>query len=377
VRHALGRLRTVRRRWWVIALALVVLAGTGLWWTQRDSQAAGAGTTTATVSRGDYSTTVTASGTIDPARQEDLSFAVTGQVTVVRVAEGDRVRRGEVLARVDDASLRAQRDAAQASLDAALVQLDEDSDADASATQLAADAASVAAARSQLTQAKEAVDGAVLRSPIRGTVSAVNLAVGDQAGSQADAAAVTVISTRSFEVDASVGAADAASLKKGMQAEITPTGSDATVYGTVASIGAIATADSSGAATFPVTIDVTGRPTGLYAGSSADVVITTKKVPDVLTVQTPALHTEDGETWVWLVDATADGGRRKVRITTGTTYGMNTEVKSGLKEGDQVEIEFFSPTGGGTGQGNQQGPVIDFQGPPPGVAPQGSFEVGQ
>ena len=377
MRHALGRLRTVRRRWWVIALALVVLAGTGLWWTQRDSQAAGAGTTTATVSRGDYSTTVTASGTIDPARQEDLSFAVTGEVTAVRVAEGDRVRRGEVLARVDDASLRAQRDAAQASLDAALVQLDEDSDADASDTQLAADAASVAAARSQLAQAEEAVDGAVLRSPIRGTVSAVNLAVGDQAGAQADAAAVTVISTRSFEVDASVGAADAASLKKGMQAEITPTGSDATVYGTVTSIGAIATADSSGAATFPVTIDVTGRPTGLYAGSSADVVITTKKVPDVLTVPTPALHTENGETWVWLVDATADGGRRKVTITTGTTYGMNTEVKSGLKEGDQVEIEFFSPTGGGTGQGNQQGPVTDFQGPPPGVAPQGSFEVGQ
>ena len=377
MRHALGRLRTVRRRWWVIALALVVLAGTGLGWTQRDSQAAGAGTTTATVSRGDYSTTVTASGTIDPARQEDLSFAVTGEVTAVRVAEGDRVRRGEVLARVDDASLRAQRDAAQASLDAALVQLDEDSDADASDTQLAADAASVAAARSQLAQAEEAVDGAVLRSPIRGTVSAVNLAVGDQAGAQADAAAVTVISTRSFEVDASVGAADAASLKKGMQAEITPTGSDATVYGTVTSIGAIATADSSGAATFPVTIDVTGRPTGLYAGSSADVVITTKKVPDVLTVPTPALHTENGETWVWLVDATADGGRRKVTITTGTTYGMNTEVKSGLKEGDQVEIEFFSPTGGGTGQGNQQGPVTDFQGPPPGVAPQGSFEVGQ
>jgi multidrug efflux pump subunit AcrA (membrane-fusion protein) len=217
----------------------------------------------------------------------------------------------------------------------------------------------------------------VLRSPIRGTVSAVNLAVGDQAGAQADAAAVAVISTRSFEVDASVGAADAAKLKKGMQAEITPTGSDATVYGTVTSIGAIATADSSGAATFPVTIDVTGRPSGLYAGSSADVVITTKKVPDVLTVATPALHTENGETWVWLVDATADGGRRKVTITTGTTYGMNTEVKSGLKEGDQVEIEFFSPTGGGTGQGNQQGPVTDFQGPPPGVVPQGSFGVGQ
>ena len=284
-----------------------------------------------------------------------------------------------MLARIDDDTLTAQHTAAESSLEAALVQLDDDQDADASATQLAADEASVAAARSQLAQAEEAVQDAVLRSPMKGTVSAVNLAVGDQVGGiAADSAAITVISTRSFEVAASVGATDAAALKKGMQAEISPTGATETVYGTVASIGAIATADSSGAATFPVTIDVTGKPKGLYAGSSADVVITTKKVTDVLTVPTPALHTENGETWVWLVDATADGGRRKVTITTGTTYGMSTAVKSGLSEGDQVQIEVFSPTGGGgTRQGNQQGPVIDFQGPPPGVAPQGSFEVGQ
>ena len=378
----LSRLRTVRRSWWVIALALVIVAGTGLWWTQRDSQAAGATTTTATVSRGDYSTTVTASGTVEPARQEDLDFAVSGEVTAVRVAAGDRVRRGQVLARIDDDTLTAQRTAADSSLDAALVQLDDDQDADASDTQLAADEASVASARSQLAQAEEAVRDTVLRSPMNGTVSGVNLAVGDQVGGvssgSGDSAAITVISTRSFEVAASVGATDAAALNKGMQAEISPTGATETVYGTVASIGAIATADSSGAATFPVTIDVTGKPQGLYAGSSADVVITTRKVIDVLTVPTPALHTENGETWVWLVDATADGGRRKVTITTGTTYGMSTEVKSGLSEGDQVQIEAFSPTGGGgTRQGDQQGPVIDFQGPPPGVAPQGSFGVGQ
>jgi len=377
VRLSWRRLRTVRRRWWAIATVLVIAAGTGLWWTERDSQAAGAQTTTGSVSRGDYSTTVTASGTIEPARQEDLSFAVSGEVTVVRVTAGDRVHRGDVLARIDDDALVAQRDAARSQLDAALTQLDEDRDADASDTHLAADEASVAAARSQLAQAQEDVDDAVLQAPMNGTVSAVNIAVGDQAGSMTSdstSAAITVISTRSFQAGASVGAADAASLKKGMQAEITPTGATDTVYGTVTSIAAIATTDSSGAATFPVTIDVTGTPKGLYAGSSADVVITTRKVTDVLTVPTPALHTENGETWVWLVDGDS---RHKVTITTGATYGMATEVKSGLQEGDQVEIEVFSPSGGGSRNGDQ-GPTIDFQGPPPGgVAPQDSFEVGQ
>ena len=376
MRLSARRLLSLRRRWWIATIVLAAVAGGGLWWTQRDSQAAGSQTTTATVTRGDFSTTVTASGTIVPSRQEDLSFAVSGEVTAVRVAAGDHVRRGEVLARIDDSALRAQRDAAQSSLDAALAQLDDDQDNDAGASQLAADAASVAAARSQLAQAQDAVDDATLRSPIRGTVSAVDLTVGDQVGGAASSdgtAAVTVVSTGSFEVDASVGASDAASLKKGMQVEITPTGATETVYGTVTDIGAIATVDSSGVATFPVTIDVTGNPKGLYAGSSSDVTITTRKVTDVLTVPTPALHTENGKTWVWVVDGS---DRRQVTITTGTTYGMDTQVKSGLEEGDVVEIEFFVPTGtGGTGGGGQ-GPVTEFQGPPPGVAPQGSLQVG-
>ena len=372
------RLRQVRRRWWVIALVLVMAAAGGVWWTQRDTPAAAATTTNATVTRGDFSTTVTATGTIQPARQEDLSFADSGEVTKVLVAAGDRVRRGQVLARIDDDALVAQRDAADSALDAALTQLDEDQDADASDTQLAADEAGVAAVRSQLAQAQDAVDDAVLRAPMNGTVSAVNVAVGDQAGSLGGeaTAAITVISTATFRVDASVGATDAATLKEGMQVQITPTGGAETVYGTVATIGRIATADSSGAATFPVTSDVTGHPTGLYAGSSADLVITTEKVTDVLTVPTPALHFENGETWVWVVDGS---DRTRTTITTGTTYGMSTEVLTGLAEGDQVEIEMFSPTGGGNRGDQGVGPVMQFDGPPPGsgLAPEGSFKVNQ
>lgn len=374
------RLRQVRRRWWVIALVLVMAAAGGVWWTQRDTPAAAATTTNATVTRGDFSTTVTATGTIQPARQEDLSFADSGEVTKVLVAAGDRVRRGQVLARIDDDALVAQRDAADSALDAALTQLDEDQDADASDTQLAADEAGVAAVRSQLAQAQDAVDDAVLRAPMNGTVSAVNVAVGDQAGSLGGeaTAAITVISTATFRVDASVGATDAATLKEGMQVQITPTGGAETVYGTVATIGRIATADSSGAATFPITIDVTGTPKGLYAGSSADVSIITRKVTDVLTVPTQALHTEGDETYVWVVDGT---DRRRQVVETGVAYGPSTEVKSGLAEGDVVEVQIFtSPTGDGSG-GN--GGMVTFPdgGPPAGfdggTGPQVNIEEGK
>jgi len=357
--------RRVRRRWWTAAVVLCLAAVAATWWWSRDSSAEPPTTTTATVSRGDHETTVQASGTITPSREEELSFASTGEVTAVRVEAGDRVHKGDVLARIDTTTLVAQRDAADSALDAAITQLDEDDDADASATQLAADEAQVTAAKSQLAQAREGVRDATLRSPIDGTVSAVDVAVGDQAGdasaptdsttsdSSGSGAAVTVISTDSFEVEVTVGSSDVDSLKKGLQTTITPTGATEPVYGTVSEVGAIASADSTGVATFPVTIDVTGTPDGLYAGSSADVSIVVAKVTGVLTVPSQALHTEDGETYVYVVDG---DDRTRTPVTTGTTYGMDTEVKTGLTEGQTVEIQpFLAPSGSGR---SGEGPVL-------------------
>lgn len=364
-----------RRRTWLAGAVVVAAAATGVWWTQRDTAANGAQTITATVTRGDHSTTVTATGTLEPRRVEELSFSSSGTVTAVRVAAGDRVHRGQVLARIDDDALVASREAAAAQLDAAQTQLDEDRDADASDTQLAADTASVAAARSQLAAADEALDGAVLRAPITGTVSDVEVAVGDSVGSAGPAssgsstAAVTVVSSRHFVVDASVTAADVASVKRGMQVEITPTGATDTVYGTVSDVAAVAQADSSGAATFSVTVEVTGTPKGLYAGSSADLSIITKKVTGVLTVPALALHTDNGQTYVWVVDGDQ---RTRTVVTTGATYGMDTQITSGLTEGQVVELARFTAPQGGTG-GTGGGPSLQFD---PGNGPPGGFVQG-
>ncbi len=46
---------------------------------------------------------------------------------------------------------------------------------------------------------------------------------------------------------------------------------------------------SSDVTTFPVVIDVTGNPTGLYAGATADVSIIVKQLNDVTEVPTGAI----------------------------------------------------------------------------------------
>jgi macrolide-specific efflux system membrane fusion protein len=362
-------------------VVLVALVAGGWTWLARDSSPA-AQRITATVAKGTYKTTVSATGTITPKRAEDLSFSSSGTVTRVAVSVGDRVRKGDVLAAMDATSLRAQLDAAEAQLTAAKSQLSEDSDA--SSTQRAADNAAVASAESDLDEAQDALAAATLRAPFSGTVSAVGFEVGDQAGSSSgtpaadggsgSTPAITVISPHSLQIDADVSASDVSRLEKGMQVEITPTGGGEVVYGTVSEVGVIATASESGAAQFPVTVDVTGRPTGLYAGSTADVAITVKQADDVLAVNSQALHTDGDTTYVYVMHGSK---RTKQVVTVGETYGANTEIVSGLEDGDVVEVISFSAPRGGAGN-NRNGPTTDFKlpdGAVPGGGGQGPFII--
>ena len=162
-------------------LVLAMAAGAGGWLLRPEAEAVAASTTQA-VATSTLKETVTATGTLRAARSEAMSFAVGGTVRAVLVREGDQVKKGAALARVDTTSLVAARTAARSSYDAALAQLDEDVDDGASDVQVAADRSSVVVARSSWVEARDAVDDAVLRAPMAGTVVGLDLAVGDTVG---------------------------------------------------------------------------------------------------------------------------------------------------------------------------------------------------
>lgn len=336
---------------------------------------AGATTTTVTVSSGTVQSTVSTTGTIEPKQDEDLTFGVSGTVTSVPVSVGQKVAKGAVLATVGSATLQSAVTTAQAAVTAAEQQLSADSGA--SSTQVAAAEAQLAAARTDLANAEDDLAKASLTAPFAGTVADVALAVGDVVGSgsqgnnsASSSSGITLISTDSWIVNASVGSSDLAQLKKGMQAQITPSGASQRVFGTVSSIGIVASSSSGGtSATFPVVIGVTGSPTGLYAGGSADVSIIVKQLANVLTVPTLAISTVDGETVVY---RRVNGARVKTPVTLGDSYGASTVVTKGLSNGDQVEITFARPTGQRRSGTNRQGGFNGggFNGPPGGVTQQ-------
>ncbi|MCA9774018.1 MAG: biotin/lipoyl-binding protein, partial [Myxococcales bacterium] len=92
--------------WWFLAVALLVGAVAALW-TLRD-QGDGVEYKTQDASRGDLTVTVTATGNLQPTNEYNVGIEVSGTLAHVDVDFNDRVKVGQVLARLDTTKLEAQ-----------------------------------------------------------------------------------------------------------------------------------------------------------------------------------------------------------------------------------------------------------------------------
>jgi HlyD family secretion protein len=108
----------------------------------------------ATVKRGDVTQTVSASGTVQAPTQISLDFAGTSNPTIasVNVKVGDHVKKGQVLATVDDSSAKLQIQNTQASLAAAQAKLAQ--------VQQGATPQDIAVQQANVAKAKAALDAA-------------------------------------------------------------------------------------------------------------------------------------------------------------------------------------------------------------------------
>jgi multidrug efflux pump subunit AcrA (membrane-fusion protein) len=169
---------------------VIVVAAAGTWVAiSNRHKASGATPPTATtkevvaVTTGSISNTVSAEGTVAAAATDDLNFGAAGTVTAVNVKVGDSVKKGQTVATMTSPSLTSNLVAAGAAHDQAAAKLADDQAAGASSEQIAADNSSLAVAEDNLTKAWAAAAGASLISTIDGTVTAMNLTVGEQLSS--------------------------------------------------------------------------------------------------------------------------------------------------------------------------------------------------
>jgi macrolide-specific efflux system membrane fusion protein len=371
-------------------------------------------TQTATASLQTLDKSVSATGAITQTVNETVSFEASGTVLSVDVAAGDMVEEGQTLAtidtlRLDAALLEAEASLAQAEASLAQAEAAQDSST-VSDAKIAAAEAQVKVAEANLETAEANMADAVLVAPAAGQITSVGVAVGDSVGSSSvssaggaggsaaamggaagassgsSTAAFTIVGRDAWSIDLTVSDSDIGLLEIGGQAEITVDGVSDTVFGVISSLGRVAST-SAGRAVFPVTVQVTGQPEGLFDGLSATVELIYERRVGVLTVPLNAVQTVDG---IAYVDKMVDAVATRTEVTVGETAGSLIEITSGLAEGDEVQITVALSTGssetnsGQSDQGFQMGPGAGFGGdmsfgnmPGQGGAPAGGgFQMG-
>lgn len=326
IRAALGLDRNgVRppRRWrWVLAIVLLVIVGAAAYWALQPRNH----TTyiTALASRADLTVEVSATGTLQPITQVDVSSQLSGVVRTVNVQENQEVRQGDVLASLDTDKLSAQVDSAKASVDAAQAQV---ADAKASLAQaeqtfgrsdrlasqgtvsgqnldtartardraaiaIQSAQAALAVAQANLKLQQTDLSHAVIYAPISGMVLTRNVDPGQTVASSLQAPVLFVIAEdlKRMELQAAVDEADVGSVKIGQKADFTVDAYPDRIFHAAISDINYASTTTDGVVTYTADLIVDNSDLALRPGMTATVSVITQQIKDAVTVPNAAFR---------------------------------------------------------------------------------------
>jgi RND family efflux transporter MFP subunit len=303
--------------------------------------------------------TVFVDGNLEMPNKAYLSFGVTGTVTEVLVDKGDNVTEDQVLARLDAPSLESsvemaelqvkmakeQVNVAEAQYEIALINLDESSPLMEDVLELQVDIAKAGweSAKLGLESAKLSLESAELNlekaeivAPFDGVVADITISEGKEITAAALAApAITLVDTSEIQMRGFVDEIDVAMIEVGQAANITLDAlPDEQIDGEVAFISPIGTA-LAGVVSYATTIALEDSVANLGDGMTATAEVIIERRDDVLFIPNRALR----GTWENpKVLVLTDGQQEEREITLGLTDGINTEVLSGLAEGEEVVL---------------------------------------
>lgn len=191
----------------------------------------------------------------------------------------------------------------------------------------------LALSRINLELAMLDIDKNKLTAPYDGIVLESNFSNGVYAG---PGPAISIISSV-FEVKSDINETDISKIKTGQEVNITLDAfPDQNFPGKVSSISPISK-NIAGIITFEVKVtpDEGKNPSFMY-GISANLEIATLKIENVLLVPAESVYEENGKKYVDVMDTAADNAIKKIEVTTGASDYNNTEILTGLKEGDVI-----------------------------------------
>ena len=273
-------------------------------------------------------------GVVQARRRAALSARTTASVVELAYQEGQGVKAGDVVVRLDDAALRAGVTAAEAGLKAAQADLDRTRSllgkGAATPRELEQMTAAATAAEAQLTAARDALSYSALRAPFAGRVAARRANLGDVVSPGSPL--VEIEGEGGLELKATVESAAAATLRPGARLRALIDGQAAPLEATVT---AIAPAGDPTTHRFELKADLPAAA-GLRAGLFARLLVPGVAAEPTLLVSAAAVFERGGLTGVFVA---ADGKARLRWIAAGARAGERLEVRAGLQAGEQVVLD--------------------------------------
>ena len=285
------------------------------------------------------------SGTVQPVRQATVKAKVSGDVRQVTVREGETVREGQLLARIDTADLDAkliERVGALESSKAQLALAEKNRTTNSALlkqnfiSQNAYDTfessfnvaqGNVKSAEAQVQLARNALKDAIATSPLNGIVAKRHVNPGEKVAF--DSPLVTVVDLRDLELQAMVPAVDVPELSIGKMVELTIDG-----FGERKFTGRVERMNPStepGTRAILVYVGIPNADGALRGGMFATGRIALAASSPVATLPATAVRVEAGQTYVWTVE---NGKLVKRLVVTGRRdeAAGRIEVKTGVPQ---------------------------------------------
>lgn len=325
------------------------------------------------VSKQNISTSITATGTIEPVTEVEVGTQVSGIIDKIYVDYNSVVKKGQLIAELDKTNLLSELSSAKSNMESAkskmeyqksnynrykelyskgLVSADDYENAKLSYKQANEE---YAIQKESVSKAQTNLGYAIITSPIDGIVLSKEVEEGQTVAAAMETPTLFIIAQdlTDMQVIADVDEADIGGVKEGQRVTFTVDAfPDDLFEGKVTQVRQEATEESN-VVTYEVVISAPNDDLKLKPGLTANVTIFTNERDGVLAVPGKALRFApnenllaegesitdcEGKDKVWMREGS---NFKAVPVKIGVTNGTYTEIISGLKEGDAVLTDFI------------------------------------
>ena len=365
------------RKYLIYGIALLAIFGIG--YKMLNRSAGGTVYKTQKIENGDIMESITASGTINPLSTVSVGSQASGRIAEIYVDYNSVVKKGQLLALIDQENAKATVQQREAALEIAKAQVDVEEnnikyykkalnrisklnaskystekdleaaerDYDNAVAQLALEQAQVKQALASLNSAQTELSYTEIKAPVDGIVISKAVEVGQTVAASFETPELFSVAEdlTKMQIEASVVEADIAKVKEGQKVRFTVDSyADDYFYGTVTQVRNEAITTSN-VVTYTVVIGIDNSDMKLKPGMTANVEIITAEEKGVMLVPNQALrfYIDDSDTakrykdrGVWIIK---NGHPERVTVKIGVSDDDNTQIlESTLKIGDEVIV---------------------------------------